>query len=221
MKVAFALALVAACGGSGGTPSNLDANASPGDAAASGDAQPVPHGLLVSWKAMPALPGPLEPNLTVTSATFHISRLQVIGDNGQPMTSVPFTIGWSAESTGDPETIGFSSAPAGLYSQVTLEMQQTGTASYEISGTVKVGATMKPFHVRDTHDVDVDITGYAVTFVPGTDGTLPIKIDLKPPIESVDFAMVTDMNGTLEMGPSDPQMDQLRDKLDDAFKRGN
>jgi hypothetical protein len=99
-------------------------------------------------------------------------------------------------------------------------MQQVGMVSYEITGTVKVGATTKPFRIHDTADVDLDVTGYNVAFSPGTDATLPIKVDLKPPVESVDFAMVPDVGGTLDMGPSDPQMGQLRDKLDDAFKRG-
>lgn len=201
-------------------PSNLDAQASLGDAASSSDAQPIPHGLLVSWKAMPPLPGPLKTDLAVTSATFNISRLQVIGDSGQPMTSTPFGIGWSAETVGDPPTVGFSSAPAGLYSQVTLEMQPAGTSTYEVRGTVKVGATTKPFYIHGTMDIDLDITGYTVTFSPGTDATLAIKIDLKPPVESVDFAMVQDVNGTLELGPSDPQMAEFRDKIDETFKRG-
>jgi hypothetical protein len=198
-------------------PTLTDASVSNSDASSS-DAAPVPHGLLVSWNAMPPLPGPLKVDLTVTSATFNISRLQVIGDNGQPMTSA--TIGWSAETFGDPPTIAFTNAPGGLYSQLTIEMQQAAMVSYEITGTVKVGATTKPFRIHDTADVDLDITGYNVAFSPGTDATLPIKVDLKPPVESVDFAMVTDVGGTLDMGPSDPQMQQVRDKLDDAFKRG-
>jgi hypothetical protein len=200
--------------------SNPDAHANLSDAASSSDAPPMPHGLLVSWRAAPPLPGPLKADLDVTSATFNISRLQVIGDSGQPMTQAPFPIGWSAESFGDPPTIAFSNAPAGLYSQVTVELQQAGAASYEISGTVRVGAVTKPFHIRDTIDVDLDITGYSVAFAPGTDATLPIRIDLKPPVETVDFTQVQDVNGTLELGPSDPQMPALRDKLDDAFKRG-
>ena len=212
------LVFAAGCGGGDGmSPTTSDANASNNDGSSS-DAAPVPHGLLVSWKAMPALPGPLKTDLAVTSARFNISRLQVIGDNGQPMTMA--AIEWSAETFGDPPTIAFSSAPGGLYSQVTIEMQPVGMVSYEITGTVKVGATTKPFRIHDTADIDLDVTGYSVAFAPGTDATLLIRIDLEPPVESVDFAMVPDVGGTLDMGPSDPQMSQLRDKLDDAFKRG-
>lgn len=221
MKYLLLLVVVAAgCGDSGGmSPQTLDAAASNNDASSS-DAAPVPHGLLVSWNAMPALPGPLKTDLAVTSAKFNISRLQVIGDNGQPMTMAPFAIGWSAETFGDPPTIGFSNAPGGLYSQITLEMQPVGMVSYEIMGTVKVGATTKPFRIHDTANVDLDITGYNVAFAPGSDATLPIRVDLKPPVETVDFTMVPDVAGTLDMGPSDPQMSALRDKIDDAFKRG-
>ncbi len=214
------VAAAAGCGGGGGgNPTTADGNASNSDAS-SGDAAPAPHGLLVSWKAMPVLPGPLKTDLIVVSAKFNLSRLQVVGDSGQPMTSTPFAIGWSAETIGDPPTIAFSGAPAGLYSQVTIEMQAVGMVSYEITGTVKVGAVTKPFRIHDTADVDLDVTGYNVAFAPGTDATLPIKVDLRPPVESVDFAMVQDMNGTLDVGPSDPQISQLRDKINDAFKRG-
>ena len=221
MKSLLPLLVVASgCGGGGGMGSGTDAHASVSDAPSSGDAAPTPHGLLVSWKATPPLPGTLKTDLTVTSATFHISRLQVVGDSGQPMTTAPFAIAWSAETAGDPPTIGFPSAPGGLYSQITIEMQAVGMVSYEITGTVKVGAVTKPYRIHDSADVDIDITGYSVAFAPGTDATLPIKIDLKPPVESVDFAMVQDMNGTLDVGPSDPQISLLRSKLDAAFKRG-
>lgn len=222
MKYVLLLLGVAACGDSGGMSSTPDAQVNLSDSAASSDAAPVPHGLLVSWQAMPALPGPLKTDLSVTSATFRLSRLQVIGDNGQPMTSAPFSLTWSAETFGDPPTVGFAAAPGGLYSQVAIELDSAaGIPSFEIRGTVKVGAVTKPFYIHDTSDIDLDVTGYNVTFAPGTDATLPVRIDLKPPVESVDFEMVQDVNGTLDVGPADAQMGQLRGKLDDAFKRGS
>jgi len=217
MRYALAIVVVAACGSDGGMSAFVDANASVSDGPSTSDAQPLPHGLLVSWKAMPRLPGTIEDGLTVTSVKFNISRLQVIGDNGQPMTSAPFTIAW--ETFGDPLTVGFSSAPAGLYSQVAIEMNPAQGVSYEIRGTAKVGQATQPFYIHDTASFDVDITGYNVTFTPGVDATLQVRIDLQPPLETIDFGTATDIGGTLDVGPTDTQMAQFRDKLDDAFKR--
>lgn len=219
MKYALGLlVLAAACGGDDGMNVYADANGS--SDASVGDGS-VPHGLLVSWRSNPALPGPVKTDLTVSSAVFHVSRLQVIGDSGQPMTQVPLTLGWSGEVATDPPTIGFSNAPGGLYSQIAIDLQPVGAISYEIRGTVKVGGNTKPFWIHDNAALDVDIPSYAVAFSPGVDATLPVRIDIEPPIDTVDFALVPDIGGTLELGPTDPQIDEVREKIDNVFKRGS
>lgn len=218
MKYAVGLLVVAACGSDGSGP-YADAHISLSDAN-SGDAAPVPHGLLVSWRSDPALPGPVKTDVTVSSAVFHISRLQVIGDSGQPMTQVPITLGWSGESTSDPPTIGFPSAPGGLYSQIGIDLQPVGGASYEIRGTVKVGGMTKPFYIHDTAGLDFDIAGYTVNFTPGVDATLPVRIDIDSPITAVDWTTVQEVGGTLEVGPAQAQISEVRDKIDNVFKRG-
>lgn len=199
---------------------NAYVDANPASDATPGDGAAPPHGLLVSWRATPPLPGPVKADLNVSSAVFHVSRLQIIGDSGQPMTQAPLALAWSGEGGGDPATIGFSNAPGGLYSQIAIDLQAVGTSSYEIRGTVKVGGITKPFWIHDTASVDVDIPSYAVAFSPGVDATLPVRIDIEPPIATVDFAMVLEVGGTLEVGPTDPQIEEVRDKIDNVFKRG-
>lgn len=219
MRSVLALLVFAACGGDGSSVGRPDAT-SPSDASPSSDGPLTPHGLLVSWTANPALPGPVKTDLIVTSAVFNISRLQVIGDSGQPMTQTPISLAWSGESPSDPPTVGFPSAPGGLYSQVAIELDRPGGNSYEIRGTVKVAGDTKPFFIHDDTDIQLDITGYTVAFSPGTDATLPVRLDLDSPIEQIDFALVPETAGTLEVGPSNPQLAELRDKIDNAFKRG-
>lgn len=218
MKAAVVLlALAAGCGGDSGT--GVDGGAS-SDAGGSGDASQL-HGLLVSWNANPALPGPLKPDLTVTSATFHIARLQVIGDNGQPMTTSPLAIAWTTEGGGNPGTVAFPSAPSGLYSQVTLHIDEPLLDTcYDIYGTAKVAGVTKNFHIHDRNSLDVDVKNFNVSLAPGGDATVPIRLDLKDAIESIQFDQLSEDNGYLDLDTLDPQMENFREKLEQAFEKG-
>lgn len=219
MRSVLALLVVAACGGTGSSVGKPDGSVS-SDGSSPSDGPPTPHGLLVSWTSNPSLPGQIKNDLIVTSARFEISRLQVIGDSGTPMTPSPITLSWSDETTGDPATLGFSSAPGGLYSQIAIELERSGGNSYEIRGTTKVNGVTKPFFLHDSTDIQLDITSYAVVFSPGSDAVLPIRVDLQAPLGVIDFAAATEVGGTLDLGPSDPQMTEVRDRLDNAFKHG-
>lgn len=168
---------------------------------------------------MPMLPGMLKPDLNVTSATFQVARLQVIGDNGQPRTTSSLAVAWTEAAGGDPPTIAFSSAPSGLYSQITINLAATQGNSYEIFGTAKVSGTVESFHIHDDQDLDVDITGYTVALPPGGDATTTVKLDLKDAIDSVNYAQLPVSGGKRDLGPADPQMANFRAKLDNAFRR--
>ena len=219
MRVAVVLlALAAGCGGDGGT--NVSDATTSNDSSSSGDASSL-HGLLVSWTANPTLPGTLKTDLTVTSATFHIARLQVIGDNAQPMTTSPLAISWKVEGGGDPAIVAFSAAPSGLYSQVTLHIDEALLGNcYEIDGTAKVAGVTRSFHIHDRNSLDVDVKNFNVSLSPGGDATVPIRLDLKDAIDSIQFDQLNEENGVLELDTSDPQMENFRDKLEQAFKKG-
>ncbi|MBL0218628.1 MAG: hypothetical protein IPQ07_32710 [Myxococcales bacterium] len=219
MRVAAVLlALAAGCGGDGGT--NVGDAGTSSDASSSGDASSL-HGLLVTWTANPALPGTLKTDLTVTSATFHIARLQVIGDNGQPMTTSPFAISWKIEGGGDPGIVAFPSAPSGLYSQVTLHIDEPLlNTSYEITGTAKVGGVTRTFQIHDRNSLNIDVKDFNVSLAPGGDATVPIRLDLKDAIDSIQFDQLNEENGVLELDTTDPQMENFREKLEQAFKKG-
>lgn len=188
------------------------------DAPSASDASPQ-QGLIVNFVAIPPLPGPLKSDLSVTSVVFHIQRLQVIGDNGQPMTSAPIQIGWQSEGT-NPVPVDFPSAPSGLYSQVSMEIDEASFAPvYEIFGTAKVGGNTEMFHIVDRNSLDVDITGYAITLPPGRSAVLGVRLDLKDAISSIDMGMLPMVQGMRTMDTVDQQMPEFREKLDDAFKR--
>jgi hypothetical protein len=217
MRSVIVIALLSACGG-GGTSSGDDVQVS--DAASSSDAPTSLHGLLVSWTSAPAVPGPIDSSTTVTSALFHVAHLQVIGDNGQPMTNTAFDLGWQAPGE-NPATVSFFSAPAGLYSQVNIEIDAAvGSPSYVIVGTVRVSGNTKPFRIEDRGSIDIDVKGYMVTLPPGADATVPVRLDLKPALDAVNWDQVNDDNGVLVLDESGSQIDEFRDKLGDAFKRG-
>jgi hypothetical protein len=152
---------------------------------------------------------------------FHIQHLQVIGDNGQPMTNSAFDVSWNTPGA-NPETVAFVAAPSGLYSQINLEIDASLLDnSYVISGTTRVGPMMRPFRVEDRGSLDVDIKSYAVTLSPGADATMTVRLDLKDALNSVDWGMVNNQQGTLVLDDSSPQMVDFRDKLGDAFKKGS
>ena len=210
------LLTAAACGGGGGGGGGDDTPIS--DAPALSDAV-AQQGLIVNVVALPALPGEIKSDLTVTSAVFHVQRLQVIGDNGQPMTTTGFELGWQGEGT-NPLPIDFPFAPSGLYSQVSIEIDALSSAPvYEISGTAKVGGNIEPFHITDTESMDVDITGYAVTLAPGRTAIIGVRLDLRDAIDGIDMATLPMMQGKRTLAPGSSQMGNFRDKLEDAFRR--
>jgi hypothetical protein len=212
----FLLLAAAACGGDGGGSAGDDTQVS--DAAAPSDA-PVQQGLIVNVVALPALPGPLKSDLAVTSAVFRIQRLQVIGDNGQPMTSAPFQLDWQAEGS-NPSALDFPSAPSGLYSQVSIEIDEAGPMPvYEIRGTAKVNGNTEMFRIIDRDSLDIDITDYNVTLAPGKTAVIGVRLDLKEAIESIDMQALPTMMGMRTLDMASPQMPEFRDDLEDAFKR--
>jgi hypothetical protein len=219
MRLVLVVVLLSACGGSG-TSSGDDTQIS--DASASNDAPVQLQGLLVTWGSGPAMiPGPIDSNMTVTSALFHVDHLQVIGDNGQPMTNTTFDLGWQAPGE-NPATVSFFNAPAGLYSQLNIELDApVGSPSYVITGTVRVSGNTKMFKIEDRGSLDIDVRGFAVQLPPGGDATLPVRLDLKPALDTVDWSQVSEDDGELQLDESSSQIEEFRDKLDDAFKRGS
>lgn len=216
------LLVLAACGDSpgGGTPTS-DAAASL-DGATSSDAQPSP-GLTVTWDAQPSIPGPFGSGVSISSATFKLARLEVIGDTGSTVetTETNFMVAWSA--TQFPFPISFPLAQPGLYSKVSLQIDGGGAApSYEILGTVVIGGSTEPFKITDTAVLQADIDGYDISLMAGRSKEVPIHVDLQDVLGSVNFSMLPTPGGVRTMDSSTPGIAAVRIDIETStFKRDN
>ena len=216
MKLLLVCLCAAGCGGAGGGGGD-DINPLT-DAQASSDATNQ-SGLLVDWMASPALPGPIQTDLTVTSATFQINRLQAIGDNGQPTTQSAFELAWKTD-VHDPATVGLPTAATGLYAQVSIDLAAPVLGnSFEIVGTTVVAGVTKQYKIHDRNNLDIDVKNYNVALAPGGTETLPITLDLTAALSAVQFNQLQSDDGYLEL-ESGSQMTTFRANLQQAFRKG-
>jgi hypothetical protein len=213
------LLVAAACGGgTGPDPSALDAAASV-DAASSSDA--ASSGLTAVWSSNPDVPGMFDNGITVSSAMFAIARLEVVGDAGTPgaTTATNLDITWT--STLQPSPVYFGGAPSGLYSQVTLQLDGDLVApSYVIKGTASINSIEEPFEISDTKNIELDISGYNVALSPGSTATIPIRLDLRGLLDSVNFGALPLEGNVRKLDQSSPQIGDVRDEMTgETFKR--
>ena len=177
--------------------------------------------LRVRWSALPALPGPVTSSVEVTQVAFRVLRLQVIGDasGGAPTTARQFELAWGGPS-GDPPPTVFPQAPAGLYSQVRFDLDSQLGMAYEISGVAQIGGVFEPFHIVDTKELAISITGFGAMLEPGRAAEIPVVLDLARPMARVNYMQLPVINGVRELDESGPQVQQLRQDLVGAFVPG-
>jgi hypothetical protein len=219
MRFLGALLVFAACH-SGGDPVNPDA---PGDSDGGGSDAPGPAvGMFVTWRAEPALPGPVTAEITVTDATFQIDHLQLVGDAGADArtTRTRYLLTWDTASKPGRET--FPQAPVGVYSKINLVIA-TGTLSenlYEIRGTwtdIGTGAAPRSFRIRDR--------GTALSVSVDCDKTLPaagmasvqMRVDLRDALEGVNWGMLASGDDEIDLRDG-PQLMMFRTRLRQAFE---
>ncbi len=174
--------------------------------------------LAVTWSATPELPGPIASDIIVRSARFGLERLQVVGDAGpgDPRTTrTRFAIAWDATR---PERITFPDAPPGLYSRITFDLGATeGSSSYEIRGETQINGSWKQFHVRDTAGVRISFACEAMLQAT-SDAVVGVRLRLDHVLDEVDFEIVEDRDGVLELDDADLQITDLRTRLSEAFE---
>jgi hypothetical protein len=226
LLVVVAAAAAAACGDSadGGNPMGLpDANGGTQDAASSSDGAPAP-GLMIEWVDSPALPGPqnLPTMVNVTSAKFHIKKLEVISDGGtSPATTQDeFDIRWNA--TMAPQPIFFTSAPPAIYSKIRLSIDKgsSNAPSVEIVGTVTINATTEMFRISSIEKIDLEVEGYLVNLTLGDSEGMPIIVGLDALLADVNWmSLPVESNArTLDdRSATMAEMDLLFDHLEDTF----
>jgi len=216
MRFLGALMVFAAChSGDGMSPG---ADASPDGPPVDTDGPPSALGLWVAWRADPALPGDVDGKITVTDATFHMDRLQVIGDAGidARTTRSKYVLAWNAQ--GKPAQERFPEAPVGVYSKILAVMAPDGPGgnAYEIHGTwMNSGSQPIPFEISDRLTVSLSVDCDEELPAAGS-AMLGIKVDLKDALNSIKFEDIMPMNGVLEV--DGPQLLPFRDRLKKAFK---
>jgi hypothetical protein len=178
--------------------------------------------LFVPWSIQPSIPngvtgvGGIVAN--VDNVTLNILDLRVIGDAGpgDPRTTEPaLVLDWSP--IGPPDKVEFSSAPAGLYSKVTLSVDGAQIAdSYLIAGTVNVAGTTYPFTIHDRFSISVSLD-IAIQLDPGKDADVVIQIDLNHCVGAVDWTMVHNDSGVLNLDTDDFWIDTFRQLLLQSF----
>jgi hypothetical protein len=194
------------------------------DAASTPDAGPHSLGMFVAWSAIPALPGDLTDRLTVSQASFQLSRFQIVGDAGpgDARTShAKYALTW--DSRGAPPRESFPDAPVGVYSKLTLDMMPSSlAATYDIQGSWLQhnprggGDTIMPFRIRDFQPLSLTYDCDQTVPVDGS-ATIAVSVALKDAVDSVQFDNLVDVGGVLVLTTGDPQMPGFRDRLARAF----
>ena len=209
VRSALLVGLACACHGS--APSTPDATQGSGDGGPGA-------GLYVHWWTDPYIPGSVGNDATVSSATFRLTSLRVIGDadpGDSRTTWSDFTVHWDSDSR--PHTISFPDAPTGLYSKVALAIDgQLVEPSYEIFGTANLSGTVKPFRIHDLGALDIALDT-SQTISPGTAVDITVHIDFSSALGSVNWSALPTDDGYLDLDTLDPQMPTFRQQLTQSF----
>jgi hypothetical protein len=194
-----------------GSDYNYDAPPGGGDSGGSG-----PAGLNVSWSAKPDIPSDLGNNMTLTSATFKLDTLRVIGDAGDSRTSRSnFDLTW--KDGVKPSKINFADAPTGLYSRVSIQADgHIIYDSYQIKGTVKIGAMTWDFEVHDRAALNVSLPINQM-LQPGKSTTVKLQLQIDAALAGVDWTTVAHDDTTLDLDTTDSQMSAFRSRLMSGF----
>ena len=197
--------------------------AGPDGATADGDGSGATAGLHVAFESDPApIPSLLDTGFTLETVVFKFDNLKVIGDAGpgDPRTTASnFIVKWDDQTT--PPPIDFSSAPTGLYSKVSFQIDgHLIDDSYIVRGHVTVSGTSYPFKVEDRSSLSASLDCNLMLEAGGNE-TIKVKIAFKDALESVNWANVHNDEGTLELDDTDPQIVTFHTKLSDSISIDN
>jgi hypothetical protein len=177
-------------------------------------------GLVVAWSSQPdSWPGSLGDGVTLERAEFAFDNLRVIGDAGpgDPRTTASaFNLRW--DSGTKPDTIQFSDAPAGLYSQVSMSIDGHVTNdTFELRGHVLLGSTDWEYRIEDTAPLELTVAIDKTLTPPGV-ATVLLRINFQHALDVVDFATLDVDDGKLELENGDSQMAAFRAALVESFE---
>lgn len=175
--------------------------------------------MTIEWASQPAAwPGVVKDGVTVDGARFAFDSLRVIGDAGpgDPRTTARmFEVRWE-EDRDPPATIEFTDAPAGLYSQLALQIDgHLMNYSYEIRGTAQLDGNDIEYRIEDAGPLAVTLSIDKMKSA-GAPVALRIDVDFVHLINSLDFSKLQNDGGHLE--PTPAGMVEVRKKLIESFR---
>lgn len=179
----------------------------------------VTSGLSVEWLADPStIAGPIDDDLSLTTATLHLRNVRVIGDagTGDPRTLAPVVdLAWATGTA--PAALVFADAPTGLYSRLSFTIDRGSEAwAYELTGTAVISGTPVPFVLRDRDPLDVTTT-YAVTLPPGAGARIPVRVELGDIVRALDLEDAPVIDGQRVIQTGDAQAAAMREEVVKAF----
>ena len=176
--------------------------------------------MTVEWSTKPdSWPGAIQDGITVDSARFAFDSLRVIGDAGPGdlrTTARMFEVRWEKDRD-PPAALVFDDAPAGLYSQIALQIDgHLIDNSYEIRGTIQIDGNDVEYRIEDDGVLPIMINIDKMKS-PAAAIELTVDIDFVHAIDSVDFSKMTYDSGHLELDSGAPEMIDFRKKLAESF----
>ena len=177
-------------------------------------------GVELRWVTRPAtVPGTVDSDLDLTSATLHLRNLRLVGDAGagDPRTTLAnVDLIWRAGAA--PSPVAFPDAPPGLYARLLSDLDRGAAPfAFELTGTVATDDDERePFAIRDTAPLAID-ADFAIDAAPGVRTAIVVRVELDAVVEGLDFEAAPVVDGVRLIGPGDPQLTAVRDKLDDAI----
>ena len=210
------LVVAAGCGGDDGA--NLTDASTSSDA--SSDAPPG-SGLVVQWQASPALPGEVSATVTVTTAAFHVKRLEVLGDAGAlaETTRDDYDLVWAGPSEAPP--LAFPFAPPAIYSKVRINLDKgpSNVPSLQITGTTTATGSAESFEITSFDKQSIEVTGYNVRLELGQSKELTVLVRLEDTLSHINWATLPVVGGKRVLDDSNmAAMDALFEDLEDAFR---
>ena len=167
-------------------------------------------GLTLKWETKAPIPGAVDTDLTVTSMLYRMHALSVIGDAGSLMQNT-FQLAWS--DANHPPALTFADAPTGLYSKIALLADgNLIDYSYEIYGTVVVSGETHQYKIHDRSPVGITLDT-SLMLEPGGGATVNVRLDIEQALHDLDFSMLTNDAGVLELDTFDNQMGDFRTRM--------
>lgn len=179
-------------------------------------------GVHLAWKTQhpTIVPGPAKGSVNITSATFNLSNMRLVGDAGPGDSRTQLSqlsLAWSEGVA--PMSHAFVDAPPGIYSRVVFELEPEAGVAFEITGTTKIQNVDTPFRIVDGANMNNISVGHKrATLPPGGKVDMAVRLDFEEVVNKIDLNVLELVEGVLLLDENDAQIDEVRRVIhDDLF----